>query len=45
MFTKGTLYKLIQRKDFEQIKIPRLEGSLEEQITEKMLSYLIKLKN
>lgn len=45
MFTKGTLYKLIQRKDFEQIKIPRLEGSLEEQIAGKMLNYLTKLRN
>ena len=45
MFTKGTLYKLIQRNDFEKIKIPRLESSLEEQIVEKMMNYLSVLQN
>jgi len=45
MFTKGTLYKLIQRKDFEKIKIPRLESSLEEQIVDKMMNYLSVLRN
>jgi restriction endonuclease S subunit len=45
MFTKGTLYKLIQRNDFEKIKIPRLESSLEEQIVDKMMNYLSVLQN
>jgi restriction endonuclease S subunit len=45
MFTKGTLYKLIQRKDFEKIKIPRLKTDLEEQIADKMMNYLNQLQN
>ncbi|AEF93185.1 hypothetical protein Desca_0281 [Desulfotomaculum nigrificans CO-1-SRB] len=45
MFTKGTLYKLIQRKDFEKIKIPRLRTDLEEQIAGKMMNYLIELQD
>ncbi len=45
MFTKGTLYKLIQRKDFERIRIPRLREELEEQIVDKMMNYLSVLQN
>jgi len=40
MFTKGTLYRFIQRNDFEKIKIPRLDIELEEQIVNKMINYL-----
>ncbi|AKC62824.1 hypothetical protein [Clostridium sporogenes] len=36
MFTKGTLYKIIQRKDFENIKIPRIDQEMESCISEKM---------
>lgn len=36
MFTKGTLYKIIQRKDFENIKIPRIDREMEICISEKM---------
>jgi restriction endonuclease S subunit len=45
MFTKGTIYKLIQRNDFEKIKIPRLRADLEKQIIEKMMNYLSVLQN
>jgi hypothetical protein len=34
MFTKGTLYKLIQRKDFERIRIPRLSLDIENSIAD-----------
>jgi restriction endonuclease S subunit len=34
MFTKGTLYKLIQRKDFERIRIPRLSLDIENLIAD-----------
>ena len=44
MFTKGTIYKLIQRKDFEKIRIPRLRADLEEQIADKMMNYLNQLQ-
>lgn len=45
MFTKGTVYKLIQKSDFEKIRIPRIGSKLEEQIGERILSYLNELKN
>ena len=44
MFTKGTIYKLIQRRDFEKIRIPRLRADLEEQIADKMMNYLNQLQ-
>lgn len=44
MFTKGTLYKYIERKDFEKIKIPRLGTGLEKEIAHKMMNYLNELK-
>lgn len=45
MFTKGTIYKLVQRRDFEKIKVPRLKSELEEQIAGKIKRYLITLQN
>jgi restriction endonuclease S subunit len=45
MFTKGTIYKLIQKNDFEKIKIPRLKSSVEQQIVNKMIHYLSVLQN
>jgi len=45
MFAKGTLYKLIERNDFEKIKIPRLRADLEGQIANKMMDYLNLLQN
>ena len=39
MFTKGTLYKLVQREDFEKIKIPRLNKEMELTISSKMKEY------
>ena len=44
MFTKGTVYKLIQKSDFEKIRIPRIGSELEEQIGERILSYLTLLR-
>lgn len=40
MFTKGTLYKLIQRCDFENISIPRLNISYESEISKKIIHYI-----
>lgn len=39
MFTKGTLYKLIQKEDFGRIKIPRLNKQVELNIASKMKNY------
>lgn len=40
MNTKGELYKVIQRDDFENIRIPRLNGDIENLIIEKMKEYI-----
>lgn len=39
MVSKGTLYKLVQREDFEKIKIPRLNKETELNIAIKMKEY------
>lgn len=40
MNTKGKLYKVIQRDDFENIRIPRLNNDIENSIIEKMKEYI-----
>lgn len=40
MNTKGELYKVIQRDDFENIRIPRLSSDIENLIIEKMKEYI-----
>jgi hypothetical protein len=40
MNTKGELYKVIQREDFENIRIPRLNSDIENSIIEKMKEYI-----
>ena len=45
MFTKGTLYKLIQKEDFEKIKIPRLTINTEDLISDKIMLALGFLKD
>lgn len=40
MFTRGILYKTIQRRDFENIKIPRINEEIESYISKKMKEYI-----
>lgn len=40
MISKGTIYKLVQRQDFEKIKIPRLTRDIEELISKKIKEYI-----
>ncbi|MEG3042353.1 MAG: restriction endonuclease subunit S [Clostridium sp.] len=40
MNTKGELYKVIQRDDFENIRIPRLNSDIEDSIIKKMKEYI-----
>lgn len=40
MNTRGELYKVIQREDFENIRIPRLSSDIENSIIEKMKEYI-----
>lgn len=40
MRTKGELYKVIQRDDFENIRLPRLSSDIENSIVEKMKEYI-----
>lgn len=40
MISKGTIYKLVQRQDFEKIKIPRLIRDIEDLISKKIKCYI-----
>ncbi len=40
MISKGTIYKLVQRQDFENIKIPRLKIEYEYKISEHINKYI-----
>ncbi|URZ04228.1 restriction endonuclease subunit S domain-containing protein [Clostridium felsineum] len=40
MISKGTIYKLVQRQDFENIKVPRIERDIEYLISNKIKNYI-----
>ncbi len=40
-FAKGTTYKLVQKQDFENIKIPRLKKDIENLISKKVKDYMV----
>lgn len=45
MFTRGAVSKLIQRKDFEKIKIPRLQSDIEEKLGNMLSIYINELED
>lgn len=44
MISKGTIYKLVQRQDFEKIKIPRFKRDIEDLISNKIKDYIFILQ-
>lgn len=45
MIARGTVYKLVQREEFENIRIPRFKKEIEDLIISYMKSYILNIKS